>query len=87
MSQHPPSGSQLDDVVPAVLERELRMVREAIAMVAGGTSPRVTLAGLHFGEAVLERATDWAAAAGVRLTPLWRADEAGVDIAIEAGPR
>ena len=63
------------------------MVREAIAMVSDGKAPRVDLAGLHFGEAMLEQATSWATAAGVGLRPLWRADEGGVDLAIEAEPR
>jgi len=74
-------------IVPLVLERELQIVREAIAMVASGSAPRVTIAGLRFGEALIEPGRGWALEAGVRLTPLWRADEAGVDLAIEAGPR
>jgi hypothetical protein len=73
--------------VSAVLEREIRMVREAIDMVASGGAPRVTLAGLHFGEMLVEQATGWALQAGVRLTPLWRTDEAGLDLAIEEAPR
>ncbi|MBI3748700.1 MAG: hypothetical protein HY262_07635 [Chloroflexi bacterium] len=87
MTETRPQGDHVNDAVPAVIERELRMVREAIAMVASGYAPRVTLAGLHFGEALLEQATGWATAEGVRLTPLWRTDEAGVDLAIEAERR
>jgi hypothetical protein len=60
------------------------MVHEAIAMVASGFAPRVTLAGLRFGESLLEPAREWAIDAGVRVAALWRADEAGVDLAIEA---
>jgi hypothetical protein len=65
------------------LEREMRLVREAIAVVADGVSPRVTVAGLRLGEQLLDPGRRLAAEAGVRLVPLWHADEAGVDIAIE----
>ena len=65
------------------LEREMNLVREAIAMVAGGGSPRVTVAGLRFGERLLGTARGAAADAGVRLVPLWMPDDAGADIAVE----
>lgn len=74
-----------NDVAPAVLEREMQLVREAIAMVAEGAAPRVTVAGIRFGDTILEPARAWAIAAGVRITPLWRTDESGVDIAVEPG--
>jgi len=70
-------------VVSGTLEREMRLIREAIAMVASGASPRVVLAGIHFGETLLDPARRLALDSGVRLVPLWRADEAGADIAIE----
>jgi hypothetical protein len=66
-----------------VMERELRLVREAVAAVASDVSPRVTVAGLRLGEPLLGPARQLAAQAGVRVVPLWRVDEAGVDIAIE----
>lgn len=69
--------------VGQTLEREMRLVSEAITMVAGGGSPRVTVAGLRFGEALLTTARGLATAAGVRLVPLWMPDDAGADIAIE----
>lgn len=65
------------------LEREMRLVREAIAMVSGGGSPRVTVAGLHFGQALLSTARGLATESGVRLVPLWMPDDAGADIAVE----
>ena len=74
---------QLAQVVPATLEHEMRLVREAIAMVASGGAPRVILAGINFAETLLDPARRLALEAGVRLVPLWRADEAGADIAIE----
>jgi hypothetical protein len=74
---------QVAQVVPATLAREMRFVREAIAMVASGGAPRVVLAGLHFDETLLDPARRLALEAGVRLVPVSRADEAGADIAIE----
>ena len=59
------------------------LVREAIAMVAAGASPRVVVGGLHFGEALLTQAQSAAAEAGVRIVPLWMPDDAGADIAVE----
>lgn len=74
-----------NDLAPAVLEREMQLVRDAIAMVAAGASPRVTVAGIRFGDNILEPARGWAAAAGVRIEPLWRTDESGLDISVEPG--
>ncbi|HEY8870701.1 MAG TPA: hypothetical protein VIM30_15110 [Candidatus Limnocylindrales bacterium] len=69
--------------VGRILEHEMTLVREAIAMVAGGGAPRVTVGGLHFGEALLATARGLANEAGVRLVPLWMPDDAGADIAVE----
>jgi hypothetical protein len=65
------------------LEQEMTLVREAIAMVAGGASPRVVVGGLQFGEALLTLSRSAAAEAGVRIVPLWMPDDAGADIAVE----
>jgi hypothetical protein len=78
------TGRAPDDVA-RILERELRLVREAVALVAQGVSPRVTVAGLRLGWRLLDPGQRLAAQAGVRLVPLLHADEAGVDIAIERG--
>jgi hypothetical protein len=69
--------------VGRTLDHEMTLVREAIAMVAGGGSPRVTVAGLRFGETLLATARGLAAEAGVRLVPLWMPDDFGADIAVE----
>jgi hypothetical protein len=61
----------------------MRLVREAIAVVAFGVSPRVIVASLRLGDQLLDPARRLASEAGVRLVPLWHSDEAGVDIAIE----
>jgi hypothetical protein len=65
------------------LDNELRVVGEAIVLVASGRSPRVTVAGLRLGEAILEPARRIARDAGVRLVPLWTGDEHHLDIRVE----
>ena len=67
------------DVVPATLEFEMGLIRE----VASGGAPRVILAGIRFGETLLDPGRRLALEAGVRLVPLWPADEAGADLAVE----
>jgi hypothetical protein len=74
-------------VVPATLEHEMQLIREAIAMVASGGAPRVVLAGIRFGETLLDPGRRLALDAGVRLVPLWRSDEAGADLAVERIPK
>jgi hypothetical protein len=69
-------------LVAAVLEREMRLLREAIAMVAGGGAPRVILVGLRFGDTMLDPAQRIALEAGVRVTPMWRSG-AGADLSVE----
>ena len=69
--------------VGRTLENEMNLVREAIAMVAGGASRRVVVGGLRFGEALIATARGLATEAGVRLVPLWMPDDAGADIAVE----
>jgi hypothetical protein len=66
-----------------VVERELGLVRDAIAFVASGRSRRVVVAGLQVGEAILGEADALGREAGVRIVPLWSTDEAGTDIAVE----
>ena len=71
------------DQASLVLERELAHIADGIEFVAGGGATRIVLAGLRFGEPLLEAAQEMARASGVRLVPLWSSDESGVDIAIE----
>jgi hypothetical protein len=70
--------------IQAGLDHEVRLVMEAILLVSSGGSPRVTVAGLHFSEQVLEASTPNAAARNVRLVPLWTDDERGADLVVEA---
>jgi hypothetical protein len=72
-----------DAVLESRLDAELLMVREAIVLVASGQSPRVAVAGLRLGEAILEPARGIAREAGVRLVPLWTGDERPLDIRVE----
>jgi len=74
-----PGGAAIE----RTLEFEMRLVREAIAMVAQGRSPRVTLAGLRLAESLLDPAQRLASEHGVRVVPLWTSDEAGLDLALE----
>src|SRR5262245_35500404 len=69
---------------PDSLEFELRLVREAIRMVALGAARRVVLAGLRWGNDVLGEAGEALLEPGVRLAPLGRPHRAGIDIAVEA---
>ena len=64
------------------MDRETRLVREAIAMVAVGASNRVVVAGIRYGEELLDDARRMALAAGVRVNPIWREDHRA-DIAVE----
>lgn len=54
-------------------------------MVANGASPRVVVASMRFGEALLGDAKAMAATAGVHVIPLWTLDEANHAIAVEPG--
>jgi hypothetical protein len=76
-------GDRMTDIVPATLELEMRLVREAIAMVASGAAPRVVLAGIRYGDPLAAWGRRLAGQAGVILTPLWRSDEGGADLSVE----
>ena len=67
-----------------ILDLELDVVSTAISMVATGGASRVRLAGLRFGEQLLEEARLLARSAGVQVTPLWSADDDdGVGLCVE----
>ena len=67
----------------STLEHELRLVDEALDAVASGRFPSVTVAGLRFGDELLPRARDGAAARGLRVRPLFHSGEHGADLVIE----
>ena len=78
------AGISDDGVLTRQLDGELRLVHEAILMVATKGAPRVVVAGLRLGAQVLDPARRLAEASGVRLVPLWTADEEHLDIRVEA---
>ena len=67
----------------AALEREKRLIREAVAMVASGASPRVIVAGIRYGGTLLDMARRIGLEAGVRVNPIWSNDHATADIVVE----
>ncbi|MGC8635200.1 MAG: hypothetical protein ACP5VP_11180 [Candidatus Limnocylindrales bacterium] len=64
------------------LRGEIDDVRAAIALVARGTSTRVTISDLAFGEQLLVRLAPEARLARVTLIPLWWPDDAGCDLTV-----
>ena len=59
---------------------ELHEVEAAIELVRSGVATRVTMGGLRFAEAVMERLRDEADRAGVALDPLYWPEDAGCDV-------
>jgi hypothetical protein len=79
---HPNDDAFASEVDPSAVEHELRMVHEAIALVASGATPRVIIANIKFGSLVLDAARRIALSQGLRVRPLWRADMEA-DLAVE----
>src|SRR5688500_17781888 len=73
----------IDAGVSEVLRLEWRLIADAVRFVASEGAPRVTVAGLRFGDALLEGARDLAVRHGVRVVPRWAADQVGLDVTIE----
>jgi histone acetyltransferase (RNA polymerase elongator complex component) len=71
-----------DEPDAAHTEGELRLVRQAILMVSEYGTPRVVVAGLGFGNLILERCEHLAEDAGVRIVVLSAAG-GRIDFAIE----
>ena len=80
MERRDPAGH---DPTVRSLEHELELVQGAIAMVASGGSPRVSIGGLAFGEELVDVARRMAGGMGIRIVPLWSTDEHRVDITVE----
>ena len=66
-----------------VRDRELQMMREAIALVASGASPRVVLAGIRYGQQIADAAQRRALEAGVRIKRLPQSDGMRIDLVVE----
>jgi hypothetical protein len=78
----PPDDARALAADPTFVERDLRLVCEAIALVASGAAPRVIVANIRYGSVVLDAARQLALADGVRIRPLWRLDMEA-DLAVE----
>ncbi len=63
--------------------RELTLAREAIALVASGAAPRVVVAGIRYGDIIIDAARRIALAAGVRVKPLPQSGNTGTDLVVE----
>jgi hypothetical protein len=74
---------RLDEPVARTLDQELSLVRDAIRLVASGGTNRVTLAGLRFGEELIEPNRRMARDAGIRIRPLWGTGDESVDLVVE----
>jgi hypothetical protein len=72
-----------DPVLARLLEGEARLLHEAVLLVAANGAQRVVVAGLRLGRSVLPEAQRLAAANGVRVVPLWSADEQLFDVRVE----
>lgn len=59
-------------------------MREAIALVASGGARRVLIAGLRFGDDIVDPAREGALEAGLRIRSIARASGGGIDLAVEA---
>lgn len=71
-------------IPPEAWAGEERLVREAILMVASRGAPRVMVAGIAYGEHVLDRCRRVALEAGVRLQARPTARGERLDIVVEA---
>jgi hypothetical protein len=78
------TSRRADARIERTLQAETALIRDAIELVASRGSHRVTVAGLRFGDELLEQARAMAATRGLRLVPRWSADEAGVDLVVES---
>jgi hypothetical protein len=78
------TSRRADARIERTLQAETALIRDAIELVASGGSHRVTVAGLRFGDELLEQTRAMAATRGLRLVPRWSADEAGVDLVVES---
>jgi hypothetical protein len=72
-----------DEAFADELEAELRMVRDAMSLVARGAAQRVVVANIQHGRVIVEPARAEAERAGVLLEVLTTADPRRVDLALE----
>ena len=77
------AGISADGALTRQLDTELRLVQQAILVVASHVAPRVIVGGLRFGAQIMGVARDLAEASGVELVPLWTAEDERIDIRVE----
>ena len=77
-------GHAPETPTPSAWIGEERLVREAILMVASHGAPRVLVAGLTFGEQILDDCRRSALSAGVRVRVRPTSSEDRLDLVIEA---
>ncbi len=73
------------EAVQPELDGELRLLREAILMVATGVSPHVTVAGLRFGDRLVPACAALSREAGVRVLPV-RSSGGRIGFSVEREP-
>lgn len=71
------------ELAKATVDGEIASVIAAIELVAEGAALRVTIAGLHFGAALMPEAQRHAADRHVRVRPLWPMGDGPVGLVIE----
>ena len=84
----------MTDVVPQpsrafeeTLDREVALLESAVDLVATGGAPSATVAGLRLCEAAIDVVGPMARGRGIRLEPLWNADESGCDVRVRRAER
>jgi hypothetical protein len=78
-----PTPEAAEDAVGSPLDGELRLLREAILLVASTATPRVVVAGLRFGDLLVDACIRMADGAGVRVSPVRSAGSGRLGFAIE----
>ncbi len=74
-----------EQALQAEIDRELRLVDSAIAMVRRGVAMRVTVVNLPLGTAVLEAARARAGLHRLSVTPVWSTDDAPCALVVDDG--
>ncbi len=69
------------------IDRELRLIDDAIALIRAGAAVRVTVANLRLGSSVLEAARARAGLHRLRVTADWTPGDEVCALVVEAGPR
>ena len=74
-----------EETLHAEIDRELRLVDSAVAMVRRGVARRVTIANLPLGTEVLEAARVRARRYRLSVTPVWSTDDSPCALIVHAG--